>query len=393
MFIFLVAVILMELSYIGFLTVRAETKAERLRMAAESGVEKAIQILKERDGNVPSSPNNIIAYSSTDGEIKYTVEIYGKDKQAPYESMYYITSKASTSDGRYYKSYVVRISKESFKRNFFTESLCSGGLTVMGQDKSSFEIPETSAASFNTPLYIQCDRVNINSNTIMDYRTVAVKADSLDMSLQPYDKYLLYADIPESNLNELNAVYNGYIKKCSLDYYKGLDVKSGGNEERFLSEGLFLIKRLDGGNTSLENVESAWRDARSAMALTSGGIDEAIWQKLNPEDMKQISDYIRENTAYKLVIIKGNLTIPDGEYNNYIICCSGNVKISGNVRLNNSSVLCTGFEMAENSSFSMTCPLRPAMISLKQKIAAELKSSMRNYTDGTEVKFISWYDL
>lgn len=393
MFMVLMATILMELSYIGFQTVIAEAKAERLRMAAESGVEKAIQILKERDGNVPDSPYNRINYSSPDGELKYNVEIYGKDMQPPYEEMFYITSKVSTSNGKYYKSYVVRISKESFKSNFFTESLCSGGVTIIGQEKSSFEIPENSNLCFNAPLYLQCDRVNIKDNTIKDHRTIAVKAKSMAMDLQNYDEHYIYADIPEDNLAELNSVYNGYIMGCNLDYYKGIAVKSGENEDEFLSEGLYMIKRIDGGDINLSNIECAWRNARSAMTLSSVGAYESAWQKLSIDDMQQISDYVNENTIYKLVIINGNLTIPEGEYNNYIICSSGNVKVSGNVKLNNSSILCTGFNMDENCSLSVTCPLRSVIQGLKQKIAAELKLSINNYTDGAEVKFISWYDL
>jgi len=393
MFMVLMAIILLDLSYIGFQTVIAEAKAERLRLAAESGVEKAIQILKDRNGNVPSSPNNKINYNSPDGELRYVVEIYGKDQQAPYEKMFYITSKASTSDGKYYKSYVVRIDKESFKNNFFTESLCSGGITVVGQEGSSFKMPESSVLSFNAPLYLQCDNVNIKNNTIKDHRTIVVKSKSLTMDLQPFNKHLIYADIPEDNLVELNSIYNNYIKGCSLDYYKGIAIKPGGNEDKFLSEKLFMIKRLDGININLSNIESTWRNARSDLPLVSGGFDESVWQKLNIDEMQQVSDFIKENTTYKLVIIKGNLTIPEGEYNNYIICSSGNVKITGNVKLNNSSILCTSFNMAENCSLRVTCTIRTAIQSLKEKIATELKLSMSNYTDGTEVKIISWYDL
>jgi hypothetical protein len=389
----LIAIILIELSYIGFQTVVATTKAERLRMAAESGVEKAVEILKDREGVVPSSPGNRLTYSSPDGELKYAVEIYEKDKQPPYEDMFYITSNASTNDGKYYKSYVVRISKESFKSNFFTESLCMGGLTIIGKEGSSFDVPENCVNNFKAPLYLQCDNINIKSNTIKDYRTIAIKAKSMTMDSIPYDKYLVYADIPESNFTEINSLYSNYIKGCRLDYYNGIAIKSGATEDKLFSEELFMFKRLDGSNISLMDLESVWRNAKCTMALVSAGVDTSIWQKLSPDSMKQISDYIRENTAYKLVIIKGSLIIPDGEYNNYIICCSGKVKISGNVKLNNASILCTDFNMDENSSLSITCPLRPNIQNLKKKIAAELKSSMSNYSDGATVKFISWYDL
>lgn len=393
MFMLIIAVILMELSYIGFQTVLGVTKAERLRMAAESGVEKAIQVLKDREGSVPSYPGNILSYSSPDGELKYLVEIYNKDQQPPYESMFYITSKVSTNDGRYHKSYVVRISKESFKSNFFTEALCSGGLTLIGRGGSSFEIPEKSALNIQGPLYLQCDKVNIKNSTLTGYRTIAIKAERVAMDMQPYDKYLVYADIPENNLIELNSLCSNYIKKCRLDYYNGIVIKSGTDEEKLLTEELFLIKRLEGDNMSFSDIENTWSNAKNSMVPLSAGAEPSILQKLTPDSVKQLSDYIMEKTTYKFVIKKGGLVIPDGEYNNYIICCSGKVNIYGNVKLNNSSILCTDIHMDEGSRLEITCPLRSAMQKSKGKISAELKSSMNNYSDGATVKFISWYDL
>ena len=53
MLMLLVASILLELSYIGLQTATATARAERLRMAAESGIEMGIQLLKDKEGAVP----------------------------------------------------------------------------------------------------------------------------------------------------------------------------------------------------------------------------------------------------------------------------------------------------------------------------------------------------
>ena len=389
MLMFLLGAILLELSYIGMLTTQAAIRAERLRNAAESGVERAVQILKERKGIVPSSPDNIINYTSPDGEIEYNLEIYKKDQMPPNNDMYYITSKASSNNGRYFKAYVVRIDIASFKRNFFTDSLCAGGLTVLGDDTSCFVIPVTSSISLQCPLYLQCSRVTLPFSRIKSHRTIAINADFLEVESQPLEKYQVYADIPENNLEP----YKNYISSCKLDYYHGICMKAGESENKLSAENLAVIKRLNGSTVCLSDIEKAWRSIRSSMAVPEGIVSTDLRNKLSQEDMKQLAAYVNENTAYKLIIINGSLTIPEGRYNNYIICCSGSVSFDDNVELVNSSLLCTGVALKENSRINISCPARTILEPLMPVIANELNSCMDNYSDGTEVKFLSWYDL
>ncbi len=393
MLMLLVASILLELSYIGLQTATATARAERLRMAAESGIEMGIQLLKDKEGAVPSYPGNILNYSSPDGKLKYIVELYRKDQQPPYDEMYYITSKVSTIDGKYNKSYVVRINKESFKSNFFSDSLCAGGITIIGQKGSSFNIPVSASLFLHSPMYLQCEKASLFFDRIKIYNTIAIKADSLELDQRPMEKYLVYTDIPEDNMYSLRSSYVGFINRCRLYYYKGIELRPGKSEDSVVTEKLSLFKRLDNSNTSLQEIDNSWREAKANPAIAAGIIDESLLRKLSESGQKQIAEYIRNSNAYKLVLVKGEMEMPEGVYNNYIICCSGRVTVRGKVQLNNSSLLCSELIMTDNSSMSISCPLRSALNELKTDIAGQLRSAMSNYAEGTLVKFISWYDL
>lgn len=377
---------------IEYMTEVSSMRYDKMKLTAESGIERGISILKKSRGVIPVYPGNITTFSSYNNTINCTVELnytVGKDDGI---GRYTISSKALTCDGLHVKRLTAVVEDTgSFKKDFYIDNVMNNSLTVIDTIDPSRDSPisfkDNSSLNLYGTLYIQGSNVLLN-NTAGTYKNILVKSNDFTTNNNSFESDRLFVDIPSEAFKTKNLDYKRVITKALFENIKPVLFKP--NEKIINSQDGILIYRSDSmvKDNDLIDIQSQISTKLWQLPLNIGSVEPDIQAVLNNEQKKDLSYYINCRNYLKLVFVEGNLTINSGVYDNYLIFCTGTVTCNSISTFNNSSIFCSKINIEKDSNLTIYPFDRITLSSKINTLKDILVNNISGYYDNIEVKIV-----
>ena len=381
--------IVLSLSTTAYISTKRVEQNNRLKLAAESGVDKANLILRNyilKNSVVLLRPNEFNPdllnkpdkYKYTVGGIEVIIEFSPNDALTLFpevttgRNIAYIQIKTTATDTRGNIKIVTAILDKNGINNIYFDRIFKGSFTTVGNLSSEvgFNIGNTDL-TLTGNAFLQGQIVNLTPSKFnMASGEIKVKAGTFNCnpSIVPVNGVNLYKSdknsLPKTGWKDVNVIEMKMLKvfshiPSSPNYWKDADplqdldsatsnVKDyiitkpnpASTEANPLPPTLITYKGKSSGTINFQELV----DGKDLLAANSG-IFHAIYSKLSDYYPllagNEAGLYDMYGKFYKLIIIDGDLLIPDDgaeNFNNYLIYCTGTVTFEGEAHFYNCSI-------------------------------------------------------
>ena len=389
---------LLTLVNIEYTTESAVLRYEKMKLAAESGIDRGVTLLKTTRGVIPSYPDNIIKFNTNNNTIQCSVELTYINGGSTGKGKFLISSKASDTAGKHSKTVSAFIEDTgSFKKDFYIDNVLNNSLTVVSNMNSSDSCPvefgQNSSINLYGTLYIQGSHVKINKSSFGSYKAIFIKANDLDITNNSFEKDRIYADIPDEKFYQKDNSFKNSVSRLAFSRMECLSLNP--ELQRLIdNDNGILTYSIDSApfDCSLSSIDSEIVSYIRSKPLISDTSQILQWDLLTADQKKELSFYINNRNYTRLVFINGNLTVDSGIYDNYLILCTGTITVNNSSTFNNSSLYCSRLFINKDSSLTIYPADKINLGSKTDFIRSKFTNRICGYLDYVEVKIVNWID-
>ena len=395
LFLMVLSTIVLSLATSGYISTKKIEQNNNLKLAAESGIDKGNLFLRNYILNhsdvlihptqfIPGSlnPEPLNLNSLKANEVTYTIgSITVKIVFSPYDvattfhdvttdrNVAYIQITSSATDLKVNSKTVTAVLDKNGINNIYFDRIFNGSLTTVGDLSSDVGLDlNNTNLTLSGKAFFQGKTVNLNPSTfIMSSGEIKVKAQTFNYkaSIGSMSEINLYKNdnlvstdswkdviIPSIKmLNVYNPLSLNLPASLHPDEVQNFDSSDMDNVDEFIKfkpdqvvpNQLIPTLVTYKGKKSSEAINfQELVDGKNLLADSSGIFNSIINQlKKDNKSLNSLELYNIYGKFYKMIIIEGDLTIPNDateNFNNYLIYCTGKVTFEGEAHFYNSSI-------------------------------------------------------
>lgn len=406
---------LLSLSISGYAAAASYERSGDLKLSAETGIEKGIAKLKEWKAAHPS--DDTVPPDSGSGRYCFRFALPYKENitcsvafrnniniDSNDNTKITIISTAATADGKYKKEIAAAVDKPgSFKSNSYLDDASESCITIIDEIKPEVNngilYGSGSRLTVKGPVFVQGGNVNIALSNFISHEGISIKADNVTFSRVPVIGDSLKIDIDPAKFKNQQAGYFREVVKASFDRQDLLNVKSTSEDMKkthtaneylvyMINDNNINLRTMNEMESSIEDYIRGLSDLKPSDSLLDNLPDWLI--ELLPESISDYLDNFGNSTVYKVVMVKGNLTVNSGSFKNYIIYCDGKISISGDVSFRNSSLCMKTLELKNNSSLFISGISSDTVEQYSNSIQNFMRNNLAGYYDSVKIKITGW---